>query len=127
MRLGRHGVVLAGYAVLLLSLQAPASAGGDALRGAQAYESRCTGCHSVEQNRVGPRHAGVFGRKAGSVPYFAYSPALKAAGFRWDRTRLERWLADPQALVPGQRMGYSVADAAVRDDLVAFLATLKAR
>ena len=127
MGLGRHGVALAGYAVLLLSLQAPARAGGDAQRGAQAYESRCTGCHSVDQDRVGPHHAGVFGRKAGSVPDYAYSPALKAAGFRWDRTRLERWLADPEALVPGQRMGYSVADAAVRDDLVAFLATLKAR
>ena len=52
-------------------------------RGAQAHESRCTGCHSVDQDRVGPRHASVRGRKA----------------------RLERWLADPQALVPGQRMG----------------------
>lgn len=127
MQLCQHGVALAGCAALLLSLQAPALAGGDSQRGALAYESRCTGCHSVDQDRVGPRHAGVLGRKAGSVPEFAYSPALRAAGFRWDRDRLERWLADPEALVPGQRMGYSVADAAVRDDLIAFLATLTAR
>ena len=75
---------------------------------------------------MGPRHAGVLGRRAGAVPGFAYSPALQAAGFRWDAVRLERWLADPEALVPGQRMGYSVADAAVRADLVAYLATLAA-
>ena len=105
----------------------PASAGGDALRGAQAYESRCTACHSVDADRVGPRHAGVLGRRAGSVPGFAYSPALKASRFAWDQSLLLRWLTNPEALVPGQRMGYSVADAAVREDLVAYLATLPAQ
>ena len=116
---------LAGWVCALLSTQAPAQTAGDPLRGAQAYESRCAGCHSVESDRVGPRHRGVLGRRAGSVAGFGYSRALKASGLLWDARLLERWLADPQALVPGQAMGYSVADPAVRTDLVAFLATLK--
>ena len=120
----RHEVVWAAWAALLLFLHAPALAAGDSQRGAQAYESRCTGCHSVEQNRVGPRHAGVVGRKAGALRDFDYSPPLKAAGFKWDTARLDRWLADPEALVPGQRMGFSVSDPVVRADLVAYLATL---
>ena len=124
MQVWRHGVAWAGRAALLLCLPTLTLAAGDPQRGAQAYESRCTGCHSVEQNRVGPRHAGVVGRKAGALRDFDYSPALKAAGFKWDTARLNRWLADPEALVPGQRMGFSVSDPAVRADLVAYLATL---
>ena len=109
----------------LLRVGMPAHAAGDATRGAEAYEARCGGCHSVESDRVGPRHAGIVGRRAGSVAGFAYSPALKASGFTWDAARLERWLSDPEALVPGQRMGYRVDDAAVRADVIAYLATLK--
>ena len=127
MQVWRHGVAWAGWAALLLCSPTPTLAAGDPQRGAQAYESRCTGCHSVEQNRVGPRHAGVVGRKAGALRDFDYSPALKAAGFKWDTARLDRWLADPEALVPGQRMGFSVSDPAVRADLVAYLATLTVR
>ena len=127
MQVWRHEVVWAAWAALLLFLHAPALAAGDPQRGAQAYESRCTGCHSVEQNRVGPRHAGVLGRKAGALRDFDYSPALKAAGFKWDTARLDRWLADPEALIPGQRMGFSVSDPVVRADLVTYLATLTVR
>ncbi|MBI3367219.1 MAG: c-type cytochrome [Burkholderiales bacterium] len=117
---------LLGWA-LAASALVPAHAAGDALRGAQAYEVRCTGCHSVETDRVGPRHAGVFGRRAGSVAGFDYSPALKSSGVVWDSASLERWLTDPEKLVPGQRMGFSVADPAVRADVVAYLATLTAK
>lgn len=99
---------------------------GDAARGAQAYEARCTGCHAVATDRVGPRHAGVFGRRAGSIPGFAYSPALRASPVVWDRATLTRWLTDPETLIPGQRMGFRVDDAAVRADIVAYLATLTA-
>lgn len=114
-------------AAALCVLLPTAHAAGDAARGAQAYESRCTGCHSVEADRIGPRHAGVAGRKAGSVPGFAYSPALKGSNIVWDQKSLERWLTNPEALVPGQRMGYMVQDAAVRADIVAYLQTLKAK
>lgn len=105
----------------------PAWAAGDAQRGQQAYEARCGGCHSVDADRVGPRHAGVVGRRAGSVPGFAYSDALRKSGLIWDAALLERWLANPEALVPGQRMGYQLADAQARGDIVAYLSTLAAQ
>jgi cytochrome c len=64
------------------------------------------------------------GRRAGSVAGFAYSDALRASGLTWDSELLDRWLADPQALVPGQRMGYRLGDAQIRADIVAYLGTL---
>jgi len=100
---------------------------GDALQGAQVYAARCGGCHSVEADRVGPRHAGVVGRRAGSIEGFAYSPALKASSIVWNETNLDRWLTNPESLIPGQRMGYSLGDAALRADVVAYLATLRAK
>lgn len=99
-------------------------AGGDAQRGRQAYEARCGGCHSVDADRVGPRHAGIVGRRAGSVSGFPYSDALRRSSITWNASLLDRWLADPEALVPGQRMGYRVDDAQIRADIVAYLATL---
>jgi cytochrome c len=103
-----------------------AHAAGDASRGQQAYEARCGGCHSVDADRIGPRHAGILGRRAGTVAGFAYSSALAASGLVWDATLLDRWLADPEELVPGQRMSYRLTDARVRADVVAYLATLGA-
>ena len=101
-----------------------AAADGDPVRGEQAYEARCGACHAVEHDRIGPRHAGVLGRRAGSVPGFGYSPALRSSRVVWETATLERWLADPEALIPGQRMGYRLQDAALRADIVAYLATL---
>jgi cytochrome c len=100
---------------------------GDAARGARAYEARCGGCHSVEADRIGPRHAGVFGRRVGSVAGFDYSPALRASGIVWTAQTLEQWLSNPESLIPGQRMGYSLGDATARADVIAFLATLPAQ
>jgi cytochrome c len=117
----RH-LVLAAFCVAA----SPAWAAGNAERGQQAYEARCGGCHSVDADRIGPRHAGVIGRRAGSVPGFAYSDALRKSGLVWDAALVERWLANPEALVPGQRMGYRLADAQVREDIVAYLTTVPA-
>ena len=103
--------------------QAAADQGADhgADRGAALYEQRCTGCHSLDANRVGPSHRGVVGRKAGSVAGFAYSPAVKAADLVWTEDNLDRWLTDPQAVIPGQRMNVRIGDAAVRAAIIAFL------
>lgn len=112
---------------MMAGLALPAHAGGDATRGKEAYAARCGGCHSIEEDRVGPRHAGVVGRKAGGVAGFAYSPALARSGITWDAASLERWLADPEALVPGQAMGYRLGDAQARADIVAYLVTLRSK
>lgn len=100
---------------------APGLAAGDAKQGEQLYEQRCSGCHSVDAHRVGPLHRNVFGRKAGGAAAYDYSPAMRTSSVRWDETTLHAWLADPEKLIPGQRMGYAVAIARDRDDLIAYL------
>jgi cytochrome c len=100
---------------------------GSAARGKELYESRCTACHSLDHSRIGPAHRGVFGRHAGRVEGFDYSDALKNAHVTWTPQSLDRWLTDPEAFLPGQKMGYSVADAQDRADIISFLASPEAR
>jgi cytochrome c len=108
--------------------QATAATRGDTARGEALYRARCTACHSVDYNGVGPAHRGVFGRAAGQAAGFsAYSAALKQSGLVWTEQSLERWLSDPEKLVPGQRMGVNVPDATERADLIAYLKSLGAR
>jgi len=109
-----------------LAQGAPAAAViGDVARGRQLYESRCGACHSADAHRAGPMHRGVLGRKAGGAPGYEYSAALTASKLVWSRRTLQAWLADPEKLIPGQAMGFSVPDAKDRADIVAWLATLK--
>jgi cytochrome c len=104
----------------LMAVALPADA-ADAVRGEDLWQSRCFACHSLDADRVGPRHRGVYGRRAGSVPGFAYSPALATAGITWDAGTLARWLADPRAFVPGTKMTIRVADPADRADIIDYL------
>jgi cytochrome c len=101
---------------------ADGSGPGDPLRGKELFEKRCTGCHAMEQNREGPQLRGVVGRTSGGVAGYDYSPQLKQAHIRWDTATLDRWLADPDTLVPGNNMEFSVSDAQQRRDLIRFLA-----
>lgn len=94
---------------------------GDPVRGKTAYQA-CTGCHSLDEDDVGPRHRGVVGRAAGSVPGYFYSPGLKNSHIVWDRDTLDRWLTNPQALVPGAKMFFAMPNAQDRADVIAFLA-----
>jgi cytochrome c len=94
---------------------------GDAARGKAVFEKRCTGCHAREADREGPRLAGVFGRKAGSVAGFTYSTGLKDLGLTWNDTTLEKWLSDPDVMVPDNNMSFSVPKAGERRDLIAYL------
>jgi cytochrome c len=98
-----------------------ALAAGDPAAGEALY-SRCLGCHAVEYNRTGPKHCGIIGRRAGSVPGYEYSAAMKKSGIVWNRKTLERFLADPTKTVPGTTMTYAgVPDAKERADLIAYL------
>ena len=67
------------------------------------------------------------GVAAGSIQGFDYSPAIKRSGIVWDAQALDQWLRNPESLIPGQRMGYRLADTGTRGDVIAYLATLKAR
>lgn len=113
------------YAATACISTALAETGGDAKHGQELYSSRCFACHSIDANRVGPAHRGVFGRKAGAVSGYDYSPALKKSTIIWNEQTLDRWLADPEKSIPGQKMGYSVMDAKDRADLIAYLKSQK--
>ena len=104
-----------------------ALATGDPQAGEAIYP-RCAACHALAYDRVGPRHCGVIGRRAGTVAGFEYSPAMKRSKLTWTRESLERFLADPIGTVPGTTMTYAgVPNAKERADLIAFLANAKCK
>ncbi len=113
-------LVLAAVLIAAPAHAQPALA-GDPARGQSLYNA-CMGCHSLDDNDVGPKHRGVVGRHAAIVPGYAYSPALKASGLTWTAANLDRWLTNPQALVPGAKMYFSVAKPQDRADIIAYLA-----
>jgi cytochrome c len=113
-------------ALTFLLLAAPPVARADALRGdpthGQQIYARCQGCHSIERNRIGPMHKGLFGRRAGSVPGFVYSAAMRNSGIVWSEATLDRFLQGPRQMVPGTKMTYAgVPDPQERADLIAYL------
>jgi len=98
----------------------------DAEAGGRAFAEACSGCHQADHNAVGPRLAGIVGRPAGSTPGYPYSAALSGSAIVWDTETLDRWLTDPQRLVPGAQMPMKVAEPATRRDIIAYLKTMPA-
>jgi cytochrome c len=91
----------------------------------QAVFNRCKICHTIEpggRNIVGPNLHGIFGRKAGTLPNFAYSPAIKESGVVWNDETLTKYLRDPKEFIPGDRMAFpGIKDEGQLADLLAYL------
>ncbi len=101
---------------------AAAAAAPQQIQAGEAVYARCLACHALAYDRTGPRHCGLFGRRAGSVAGFDYSPAMRRSGIVWDARTLDRFLADPTHAVPGTSMGYAgVKDGKERAALIAYL------
>jgi cytochrome c len=114
-----HGPALA--IALALGCAAAQAAAPNVAHGEEVY-NRCMACHALKADRVGPRHCGLIGRRAGSVPGFAYSDAMKKSKLVWNEKTLDRFLAKPMKVVPGTAMTYDgVADSTDRLDLIAYL------
>ncbi|MBC7779500.1 MAG: c-type cytochrome [Proteobacteria bacterium] len=120
-RSASHCLALAGSALWIIAGAALAQT--DLKRGEKLY-TECRACHSLEAgvNTVGPTLAGVVGRKAAALDEFRYSPAMKRSNIAWSRQTLDEFIADPQKVVPANRMPYSgLADAKDRADLIGYI------
>lgn len=92
--------------------------------GATLFKQQCAVCHTLSQSepmRQGPPLIKVGGRPAGKVEGFHYSDGLAKADFTWDEIRLDAWLANPQAVIPGVVMAYRQAKPEMRAAIIAFL------
>jgi cytochrome c len=96
-------------------------------RGKEVFERRCGGCHSLDNDKEGPRLRAVYGRPAGSVATFKYSEGLKRAHVTWDAESLDKWLSDPDKLIPDNDMGFHVEKADERRDVIAYLKALSGK
>ncbi len=128
MRMNATVTLIAALAVA--GLAGTARADGDPAKGKAAFMRQCAICHTTEKdgdNRMGPNLFGVVGRKAGSVPGYTYTNAFKSrAQWEWSEDAVGGWMMFPATMVPGTAMGVFQGIAEKdRDDLVAYLATLK--
>lgn len=95
--------------------------------GRDAFEKRCTGCHTLDKIKVGPPLRGVYGRRAGTAPQFAYSDGLKSASVTWDEATLDHWLTDTESVIPDNDMAFRLNDPADRANIIAYLKQLSGK
>ena len=105
---------------------APAAApAADNAGGEEAYNNACRTCHSVKpgDNRLGPSLSGIVGKKAGGESGYQYSPSLKDSGVTFDEATLDKFITNPDGVVPGNNMKpyTGISDAALRAKIIAFL------
>lgn len=96
---------------------------GDATRGRELYTKECAACHSLSASTENaPMHCGLFGRKAGTVPGFPYSEAMRSSGWVWNEKTLDEFLTAPYLSLPGTIMGFpGFALEQDRQDVIAYL------
>jgi cytochrome c len=112
-------------AALALGVGTSAASAAD---GADFFNSNCAVCHSTDPgtNKLGPSLAGVVGRKSAALQDYSYSPAMTKLNATWDKATLDKYLADPQGMVPGTKMIFpGVKDEADRKALIDYLGTLQ--
>ncbi len=124
----RYGVIGALAVSLVTLVNVSAFAAGDAAAGEALFKRKCAICHSpVEgQNKIGPSLWGVVGRRAGTLPTYTYSDAMKNANRTWDAATLSDYLINPREKIPGIKMIFvGLPNETDRDNVIAYLATLK--
>jgi cytochrome c2 len=110
---------------VLVSAPLSALADPDLAKGEAIFQERCAICHPADGVGQAPTLTGVVGRKAGAVPGYPYTDALKASGLIWTPQNLSKFLAGPTDMVPGTSMPMTVPDESERADLIAYLASKK--
>jgi len=122
-------VVLAIGALSQTNAGAQAPTAGDPAKGEAIFTGNCATCHTAAQTSADSTTLslfGIVGRKSGSIADFSYSPAMQSAGITWTREKLNAYIENPPAVVPGNIMYFpGLPDPADRANLIAYLATLK--
>ena len=113
--------------VKVLVTSSTALAAGDPAAGQTVFAARCAACHSTkpDDNKIGPSLAGIVGSKSGTVPGFNFSIAMKEANLTWDDANLDKYLANPNGFVHGTKMFVNLPSETDRENVVAYLNTLK--
>jgi cytochrome c len=89
--------------------------------GKELFEKRCGGCHALDRDKEGPRLGGVYGRPAASVTSFEYSAGLRQSKITWSAETLDKWLTDPEKLVPDNDMTFHVESPSERREIISYL------
>jgi cytochrome c len=121
-----HRLAGLALAACLLAISTHAQAEPQVGQGQQLWRQHCAECHAIDSDETGPRHRGVFGRRAGSVKGYDYSLALRHSNVTWNADTLDRWLTDPEKFIPGQNMDFKVRSEADRAALIAYLQSISA-
>ena len=95
--------------------------------GKDLFQTRCGGCHSVDADKVGPRLRGVFGRSAGAVQSFNYSDAVKKSRIIWDESTLDKWIAEPDNVIPDNDMSFRLENGRERAAIIEYLKHMDAK
>ena len=114
---------IATAAATLVLAAGMAHAQGDPKRGEKIFEN-CRACHAADgaTNEIKPGLRSVFKRRTSEHDDFRYSPALKRSGITWTPQTLDTFVADPQKMVPANRMPYDgLPDARDRADLITYM------
>lgn len=124
-------IVMLSAMAYALSSSSSLSQDGASQEQQQVFNNACRSCHTIREgdNRLGPNLFKVVGRKAGTLPDYNYSTAMKGADFDWDEEKLERFIANPDEVVPGNNMKPygGLASADERKKVVAFLRSVTTR
>jgi cytochrome c len=114
--LGMIAIVFVG-STLSMSSQAQTTA----KHGKELFDKRCGGCHALDRDKEGPRLGGVYGRAAGAISSFQYSGPLQKSKIMWTDETLDKWLTDPEKMVPDSDMAFHVESADERREIISFL------
>lgn len=113
------GIMTILLAISTLSISSQAQTTGK--HGKELFEKRCGGCHALDRDKEGPRLGGVYGRAAGTVASFQYSNPLQNSKLTWTDETLDKWLTDPEKLVPDSDMAFHVESADERREIISYL------
>jgi cytochrome c len=120
-------IALAGFGLVTFVASPVGSLLADNNLGKQIFQKRCTGCHALDSEKVGPRLRGVYGRPAASLDSFPYSKAIRKSGITWDSGTLDKWLTDTDNFISDNDMAFRVANPEERAAIIGYLKEISAQ